>query len=561
MAIPDTGAGHALILAPAGRDAAVAQELLRQAGIAARTCADLGQLSHNLGDDVAFAVITQEALRLPQLDRVSAWVKAQQSWSDLAFIVLAPRGGREHRRWAEEVSAALGNITFLERPFHPNTFVSAAKAAVKARQRQYEARARIAELHEGERRLVELNRSLEDRVAKRTAALERAHKVVLAESEHRRRAESLLRQAQKMETIGQLTGGIAHDFNNLLMVVQGNLDLLRKHCAGDARAERWIGGAVEGARRGASLTQRLLAFARRQDLKLESRNLAELVQGIADLLGRSAGPGIEIVFDLPQAIPASMVDTAQVELAILNLVVNARDAMPEGGLLTVAVSTGEAQEGHELAPGAYVRLSVTDTGQGMDAETLERAMEPFFSTKGPGKGTGLGLSMVHGLAQQLGGALELASEPGRGTRAELWLPVAAAVASKPAEHGLRGLVGGARKRSAHILVVDDDALVARSTAALLEDLGHQTILAESGHHALKILRAEQNVDLLITDYLMPRMTGAELAREVRGFRPDLPILLATGYAELSAGLDFDLPRLNKPYQQHELQTRIDQLLH
>jgi len=557
----DASTGVALILAPAGRDAAIAEELLRRAGIRARVCADLGQLSEGLGDDAAFAVITEEALRLPGLSRVSAWVKAQESWSDLAFIVLARSGGGDHQRWAEQIAEALGNITFLERPFHPSTFLSVAKAAIKARQRQYEARSRIVELHEGEQRLVELNRSLEERVAERTAALENAHEVVLAEIEQRQHAENLLRQAQKMETIGQLTGGIAHDFNNLLMAVLGNLGLLRKHYAGDTRAERWIDGAVEGARRGATLTQRLLAFARRQDLKLETRSLVELVRGMTDLLERSAGPGIELAFDLPDAIPDAVVDAVQVELALLNLVVNARDAMPDGGLLTIAVATGEAPEHNGLAPGDYVRLIVTDTGHGMDAQTLERAMEPFFSTKEPGKGTGLGLSMVHGLARQLSGSLRLSSEPGRGTRAELWLRAAPAAARPSSAPGLQvSPASDAQHPSARILVVDDDALVASSTAALLEDLGYQIIQADSGDHALKILRGAEPVDLLITDFLMPKMTGAELAREVRALRPDLPILLATGYAELSAGLDLDLPRLKKPYQQHELQTQINRLL-
>src|SRR5690348_2379583 len=562
MQILDASSGVALILAPAGRDSIIAAELLQQAGICSHICADLGQLRERLGDDVAFVVVTQEALRFfPELNPVTAWVKAQESWSDLAFIVLARSGGGDHRRWAEQIAEALGNITFLERPFHPSTFLSIAKAAIKARQRQYEARSRIAELHEGEQRLVELNRSLEERVAERTAALENAHKMVLAEIDQRQRAESLLRQAQKMETIGQLTGGIAHDFNNLLMAVLGNLGLLRKHYAGDARAERWIDGAVEGARRGATLTQRLLAFARRQDLKLETRSLVELVRGMTDLLERSAGPGIELAFDLPDAIPDAVVDAVQVELALLNLVVNARDAMPDGGLLTIAVARGEAPEHNGLAPGDYVRLIVTDTGHGMDAQTLERAMEPFFSTKEPGKGTGLGLSMVHGLARQLRGSLRLSSEPGRGTRAELWLPVAPAAAREPSAPRVQvSRTSDAQRPSARILVVDDDALVAHSTAALLEDLGYQIIQAESGDRALNILRSNQPVDLLITDYLMPKMTGAELAREARVFRPDLPILLTTGYAELSAGLDLDLPRLKKPYQQHELQTQINRLL-
>lgn len=561
MARPDSDPGVALILAPVGRDALVAAELLQQVGVRARVCADLLQLRESLGDDIAFVVVAEEALRLPGLDAVSAWVKAQQSWSDLAFVVLTRAGSDDRSQGAHRLAEAFGNITFLERPFHPSTFLSIAKAAVKARQRQYQARSYIAKLHEGEQRLVEVNRSLEDRVVQRTAALERAHEVVLAESQQRRRAESLLRQAQKMETIGQLTGGIAHDFNNLLMVVLGNLELLRNRHVGDTRSERLIDGAIEGAERGATLIKRLLAFARRQDLKLEARNPVEVVGGIVDLLKRSAGPGVELVFDLPEDAPEAVMDAVQVELALLNLVINARDAMPDGGLLTVAVTTAEVREGDELPPGRYVRLSVTDTGEGMDAQTLEKATEPFFSTKETGKGTGLGLSMVHGLALQLHGSLRLSSEPGRGTRAELWLPAAHAAASAAsAKTAQAAPPGDAPNRSAHILVVDDDALVAASTTALLEDLGYHTTQADSGNRALEILRDTSTVDLLVTDYLMPRMNGAELAKAARAFRADLPILLVTGYAELSAAVDVDLPRLEKPYQQHELQAAVSRLL-
>ena len=282
---------------------------------------------------------------------------------------------------------------------------------------------------------------------------------------------------------------------------------------------------------------------------------------MVDLLRRSTGSGIELAFDLPKGNFAAMVDVVQVELAILNLVINARDAMPSGGSLTIAVGAEEAREAGGLAPGHYVLVSVTDTGQGMDAQTLERATEPFFSTKEPGRGTGLGLSMVHGLAQQLHGLLQLSSEPGRGTRAEIWFPAAAGAARRPSAPEMQAAPrSDVRNPGAHILIVDDNPLVGESTAALLEDLGYRTIQADSGDRALEILRGTQSVDLLLTDYLMPRMTGTELAREARAFRPDLPVLLATGYAELSAGSELDLPRLKKPYRQHELQTEINRLL-
>lgn len=410
-----------------------------------------------------------------------------------------------------------------------------------------------------EENLHRLNEMLEARVAERTAELQAAHRAVLVEIEQRERAEALLRQAQKMETIGQLTGGVAHDFNNLLMAVLGNLELLRKHIPKDSRSVRLIDGAVKGAERGAALTQRLLAFARRQDLALEPRSLSELIRGMADLLERSLGPGIELDLQLPKNSPVTLVDANQLEVAILNLALNARDAMPDGGRLTITIEAVEADA--DLAPGDFVRLTVSDTGQGMSEATLNKATEPFFSTKGVGKGTGLGLSMVHGLMVQLNGALRLYSTPGNGTRAELWLPVSFGeprmpdVAIEPAT-----ALSSAECVRARILAVDDDALIAMSTTDMLEDLGHEVIEANSGEQALEILRSGQPVDLLITDFSMPRMNGAQLAEAARELRPGLPILLATGYAELPAGGAPGLPRLGKPYQQDQLSAEIQKLL-
>ena len=280
-----------------------------------------------------------------------------------------------------------------------------------------------------EEALRQLNETLEERVRARTDELERAHAAVLSEIEQRERAERQLLQAQKMEMIGQLTGGVAHDFNNLLMAVLANLELLRKHLPSDQRTFRLIDGALQGVQRGTALTQRLLAFARQQDLQLEPRNLADVIRGMSDLIERAVGAGIEVRMDLPRSVPAALIEANQIELALLNLVVNGRDAMPDGGVLTIAVDQVEGTIG-DLPQGLYVRLSVIDTGHGMSEETLRKATDPFFSTKELGKGTGLGLSMVHGLALQLGGVLRLTSEEGRGTRAELWLPTTTATASR-----------------------------------------------------------------------------------------------------------------------------------
>jgi CheY-like chemotaxis protein/two-component sensor histidine kinase len=359
-----------------------------------------------------------------------------------------------------------------------------------------------------------------------------------------------------METIGQLTGGIAHDFNNLLMAVMGNLDLLRKRLPDDPRLQRLVEGAIQGAERGASLTQRLLAFARQQDLRAVSVDLRALIEGMVDLLERSLGPRVELRLDIPQGLPPARIDANQLELAILNLAINARDAMPDGGRIDIKVTEYQAKRDQALAPGKYLRLSVADTGSGMSPQILKRAIEPFFSTKQVGKGTGLGLSMVHGLAVQLGGTLQLTSAVGKGTCATLVLPVAtvAPETESPAP------VAEKIKRKAVILFVDDDPLIAMSTVEMLEDLGHRVIGANSGQHALDILKSDQPLDLMVTDHMMPGMTGLELAAASREVRPSLPVLLATGYAELPEGTQLDLPRLAKPYHQDQLRDQLDQLL-
>lgn len=679
MVIPNSATTRAVIFAPHGRDATIARTLLEGAGIRSIVCANPLEFESSLDEDACFAVVTEEALRLANLQGVRTRLSAQPAWSDLPFIILTERNpASEPSSEATALYEIAGNVTLLERPFRPATFVSVARTAFKARRRQFEARNLIEELHEGEERLrtallaghlgtweldatdlrltasaafkalfgcvsndpfsyenllnsihgddreriretvritvekgadcavefrnvwpdgsihwadirarqvrdragrhprlvgvasditdrktnqedmTKLNEMLEERVATRTAELREAHATVLAEITQRERAEEQLRQAQKMEMIGQLTGGVAHDFNNLLMAVLGNLDLLRKHIPDDPRTARLINGALQGAQRGAALTQRLLAFARRQDLKVEPKNLADLVRGAADLIERSAGTHIELRQNLPPDLPLALVDANQIELAVLNLVVNARDAMPDGGVLSITIDHVKIPKTSDLPAGHYVRLVVGDTGHGMDADTIEKATEPFFSTKGIGKGTGLGLSMVHGLAVQLNGALRLTSEVGVGTKAELWLPVTTMIAAK--EKATEPCSSGEAAEKITILVVDDDALIAMSTVDMLEDLGHEVIEANSGDRALEILRQDRAIDLLVTDYSMPRMNGAQLAAAARQIRPELPVLLATGYAELPTGSGNGLPKIGKPYQQEQLATEIKRVL-
>jgi len=421
----------------------------------------------------------------------------------------------------------------------------------------------FAELYRKTRQLEQLNAELERRVATRTAELAEANAELERRVEQRtREREAALAQVhemQKMESLGQLTGGVAHDFNNLLMAVLGNLSLLKKRLPPDNPAiTRLIDGAIQGAERGATLTKRMLAFARRQELKPETVELRALIEGMADMLRRTLGPtiGIEITFE--PDLPPIRVDPNQFELALLNLVLNARDAMRDGGQVNIVACRERAATGlPELGTGEFVCVLVADTGAGMDEATLKRASEPFFTTKGVGKGTGLGLSMVHGLAAQSGGAMQISSRSGAGTTVRLWLPVDGSAlrqaAPKVEPHPQH-------ERRCRVLVVDDDPLISASTAAMLEDLGHVVIEASSAARALEVLRIGPRIDLVITDQAMPGMTGLELARQVRQAWPGTPVILASGYADLPDSADVPVPRLAKPYQQAELATCIATVL-
>ncbi|RWY89048.1 PAS domain-containing sensor histidine kinase [Rhizobium leguminosarum] len=369
-------------------------------------------------------------------------------------------------------------------------------------------------------------------------------------------AREELFQSQKMEAIGQLTGGIAHDFNNLLMAVLGSLEILKKRMPQDLSLTSLVDNAMQGAQRGAALTQRMLAFSRRQELHMEPIDVSGLVRGMMDMLSRSLGPLTVIETSFPVRLPTILTDPNQLEMAILNLVVNARDAMPSGGRIVLRASEESVPSGKSpLPPGRYVRIAVIDEGEGMDAKTLEQAITPFFTTKGVGKGTGLGLSMVQGLASQSGGRLMMKSSLGEGTTAELWFPVAIVeqVTEAAADRPQREENAPSRLR---IVAVDDDGLVLMNTTLMLEDLGHTVFEAMAGSEALDILRKQQ-VDLVICDHAMPRMTGAQLAQAIRNEWPDMPIILATGYAEIPEGAGIvDLPRLGKPFSQAQLAEAI-----
>ena len=788
----------ALILAPQGRDASVAHAMLAEAGIRASIVQDIGELVVHLESGAGFAVVTEEALGGADLRPLAEWIGRQPDWSDFPFVLLTQRGGGlERNPAAGRYLEVLGNVTFLERPFHPTTLVSLARSALRGRRRQYDAERHVAALELSERRLREseakyrtlfttmdegfciiefldgpdgplsdyihveanaayerhagipdvvgqrvremvpaeaagwvelygevlktgvairferelqatsrylelaafrlepperrqvavlfqdvtarreaeiqlqqLNATLEQRItdalaerklladlvegtdaivqvidhdfnimAINRAAIDESEALlgrrpavgenklelladrpelqartrtlwqraldgeefteiaevedpirgqryyemkfnVLYDAEGRQvgayqfaydvtdrlhdqlrlsEATARMHEMAKLETLGQLTGGVAHDFNNLLTPIVGALDMLRRQHVSDERSIRLISGAMQAAERATTLVQRLLSFARRQHLELRTVDIKGLVEGMHDLMQRTIGPHIAVHLEMASDLPPARVDPGQLELALLNLAVNSRDAMSGGGHLRLSLDEAQigpvANEG--LTAGRYIRLSVSDTGVGMDEATLTRAIEPFFTTKGQGEGTGLGLSMVHGLAAQSGGALRIRSKVGEGTTAELWLPIAEGSADQLDD---RDDELPSQPRKANILLVDDEDLVRLATAEMLRDMGHSVTEASSGTAALDQLSVGREFDLLITDYLMPGIRGSELVQEARERHPSLRALLLTGYANLAKGEAAGLPRLAKPFREGDLARVVASLL-
>jgi signal transduction histidine kinase len=421
----------------------------------------------------------------------------------------------------------------------------------------------FAEMHRKTRQLESLNTELERRVAERTADIAKANadleQRVEQRTQERQAALSQLHEMQKLESLGKITGGLAHDFNNLLVAIIGNLEPLANKLGSRPQLMQYVTSAIKAAERGANLTSRLLAFARRQELRPEPVDVVRLVDGMKEMLRRSLGPTIDIETRFEPALSSILVDPNQLELALLNLALNSRDAMESGGRLVIAArhETVKAGTAVDLAAGDYVCLTVSDTGAGMDRVTLGRATEPFFTTKEMGKGTGLGLAMVHGLAAQSGGAIRISSELGAGTKVELRFPVAPVEAERP---DAPKVTSPRSARPCSVLLVDDDQLVAEGTVAMLTDLGHSTILAKSGERALDIIRSKTQLDLVITDHAMPGMTGVQLAARIQKLRPGLPVILATGYADLPGGAASELPRLDKPYRMHKLASLIEALV-
>ncbi|WP_245479825.1 ATP-binding protein [Hansschlegelia zhihuaiae] len=552
-----------LVCAPFGRDAESVAALLAKEGYEAAVCRDLTDVASRLDDAVGALLLTEEALA-PDPAPLTAALDAQEPWSDVPIVLLAtPRATAAS--WPTEavrlrLPERLTNVIVLERPLGAVSLVSGVASALKARQKQFE----IRELIEEQRRAAQ---ALDAQVKERTADLEQALHRLRTEMAERARAEDHLRQAQKMEAVGQLTGGIAHDFNNMLTGVMGSLDIIRRRIASGRLddIDRFMEAATASAQRAANLTQRLLAFSRRQALDPKPLDVNVLIRSLGDLIKRSIGENVALALDLSDRLPLIVADANQLENAIINLVINARDAMPDGGELTVSTRAADgdpAGRGAGAAARGLVAITITDTGVGMDETTLAQVFEPFFTTKPIGQGTGLGLSMVYGFATQSGGKAEIRSAPGRGTSVAIHLPASDAekVETAPANGETPSFHGAGES----VLVVEDEPAVRQLLREVLEELGYETVEASDGQSALPILSSNRKLNLMISDVGLPGINGRQLAEEARRHRPDLPILLVTGYAEPAAGrtgfLGASMSLITKPFTLEIVAAKVREML-
>ncbi|MDA9411699.1 response regulator [Bradyrhizobium sp. CCBAU 45384] len=540
-----------LVFAPIGRDGPASVELFRSANLEAVNCRNLAELVSEMALGVGAVFVAEEALFGKDTVPLAQWIASQPPWSDLPFVVLT-----SHREqpavmaWRRSLVSLLRNVSLLERPLQPMTLTSAVQSALRARRRQYEVRALLAAREQTAQQLEKL-------VVERTRALAEANEQLRLEMNERARVEETLRQAQKIEAIGQLTGGVAHDFNNLLMVISGGLDMLDRQADPDRR-RRLMDGMVQAAQRGASLTRQLLAFSRRQTLRPEPVDVAAQMGGMRELLDRSLRGDVHVEFDFPDTLWPVEVDPGELELVILNLAVNARDAMPNGGTIVVRGENLPDLKDEQIV-GDFVRLSVIDTGVGMGPEILSRVFEPFFTTKEVGKGSGLGLAQVHGFATQSRGTVRIRSEVGKGTSIELYLPRSHNVPSRELHLVDLNMVRPTRSTHGRILLVEDDDEVAALVSEMLAQLGYEVTHAASGAAALGALADGRTVDLVFSDIMMPGgMNGVELAREIRRRRSDIPVLLTSGYSE-AAVHDAELAGIQilpKPYHIEELAAAL-----
>jgi PAS domain S-box-containing protein len=672
MTIPTSE--RVLVLAPLGRDSQVALQILGQAGIQGIAVGDVDELcAHLQREGAGMCIVANEALSEPKMQPLLVYLSQQPAWSDLPIVLMT------HQRAADQaqsmlLAARLGNVTFVERPFHPMTLVSLAKTAIRGRRRQYEARDRLLDLGENEQRLQhamsagrlgawELTRSpLQLNCSNRT----RAHYGIEADAHFdysdwllcvhpgdqammqealinslqlgadfalqfrnrwpdgsvhwvdvRARAipdakgliqglvgvttditeqkaaeqqlrelngnleqqveertaqvrinEEALRQAQKMEAVGQLTGGIAHDFNNMLTGIIGSLELMRRrmHRGQFDDLPKLIDMGISSANRAASLTHRLLAFSRRQSLDSKPVQVNELVHSMEELLHRSLNESISLHMRLDPNLWIAEADPHQLESALLNLVINARDAMPGAGEVTVETANRHLDERftsaqQNLEPGDYIMLSVSDTGMGMDPAVVDRAFDPFFTTKPIGQGTGLGLSMIYGFSKQSRGHVAIHSTPGEGTTVSLYLPRCYASQLPPSLVPV--IESPMASNGETVLIVEDDQAVRTLVCEVLRELGYRYLEAADASEAQPILKSAQRIDLLISDVGLPGMNGRQLAEVARNLRPGLKVLFITGYAqhaEVRAGfLDDGMQMITKPFAFDVLTAKVREM--
>nr|WP_206684473.1 response regulator [Pseudomonas kielensis] len=543
-----------MILAPLGRDSQIALTLLNEAGYDGVITQGLGVLCEQLEHGAGLLLISSEALLGADLEPLLRFIEQQPAWSDLPIVLLTHHGGAEQNP-ASRFGTQLGNVTFLERPFHPVTLISLVSTALRGRRRQYEARDRLVDLYQSELRLKNTLETLEQQVEERTTQL--------------RHNEEALRQSQKMEAVGQLTGGIAHDFNNMLTGIIGSLELLRRRLARGCTEDLdgLIDLGVTSANRAAGLTHRLLAFSRRQSLDSKPVEMNNLVRSMGELLQRSINESIQLNMQLHDPLWVAEADPNQLESALLNLVLNARDAMPDGGTLAVKtfnqhLDTAFTEAHGNLQAGDYVVLSVVDNGCGMPQATISRAFDPFFTTKPIGQGTGLGLSMIYGFSKQSRGHVTIQSAVGNGTTVNLYLPRFRGdlTQSQPTQvpHAPEAKAGET------VLIVEDDPAVRVLVSAVLSELGYAFVEAGDADSAVPILDSEQRIDLLISDVGLPGMNGRQLAEIGRQYRPELKVLFITGYAEHAAVrggfLDPGMQMITKPFTFDLLTAKVREMI-
>jgi signal transduction histidine kinase/CheY-like chemotaxis protein len=553
MAAADIANARILILAPIGRDAIASAELLRRAGLQADICKDLDELTPRVDAAALAVLLAEEALFGKDISRLTDQVGKQPAWSDLPFVVLTSNlPNPSVSAWRQRLVEALRNVSLLERPVQAITLTTSIRAAVRARTRQFEMRALLA-------RQENAAAELEQLVLARTHELQTANQELRWQMSERARVEESLRQAQKLEAIGQLTGGIAHDFNNLLMVILGGLTMLERNKE-PARQQMLLQGIQQAAQRGAALTRQLLAFSRRQPLQAHTVDLASQLGGMRELLERSLGEGIQVELQLANDLWPVYVDAGELELVVLNLAVNARDAMPNGGTITISAENvaSDAQGEHR---GDWVRLAVIDTGTGMTQDVKEHVFEPFFTTKEVGKGSGLGLAQVYGFAKQSGGTVQIHTEVDRGTSVILLLPRSNADSAELAQNVPASSSAEVPEQSSagSVLLVEDNDHVAMLVREMLQELGYEVERVGDATSALRTLGSSPTFDVVFSDIRMPgEMDGVELGRQIRLRRQHVPILLTSGYANGAQHAEREGFRvLPKPYDLGALASALE----